>query len=189
MGIYKICWKIEDDGLFKLKIEIPFGARAELILPNAQKEAWNFGIRSLWIQLSSKSAADKDIWHFKPDKRTLAKKGMHWCSSSFGIDANAIPAADSTIVEIKHMPFISITDEKLKELDLNLTESNNHIAQKAALYGELLFASVLNRKLFCVFHAKMYFFKRRDCRDCALFLMSQANRSHLRNQGGMRCCR
>ncbi|MCX7658393.1 MAG: hypothetical protein N2Z57_06925 [Oscillospiraceae bacterium] len=42
--------------------------------------------------------------------------------SSFGIDANIIPAAlvDSTIVETKHMPFINITDEKLKELDFEL---------------------------------------------------------------------
>ncbi|MCX7658887.1 MAG: alfa-L-rhamnosidase RamA, partial [Oscillospiraceae bacterium] len=38
MGIYEVRWKIEEDGIFNLKVKIPFGAQAKIILPNAPKE-------------------------------------------------------------------------------------------------------------------------------------------------------
>jgi alpha-L-rhamnosidase len=122
MGIYKICWKIEDDGLFKLKIEIPFGARAELILPNAQKEPEILASGVYEYSYLPSPPLIKTYGISSPINELLQKKECIDILSYFGIDANAIPAAlaDSTIVEIKHMPFISITDEKLKELDFEL---------------------------------------------------------------------
>ena len=37
-GLYEICWNVEKSGEFQLKVTVPFGASAKIVLPNTAKE-------------------------------------------------------------------------------------------------------------------------------------------------------
>ena len=121
-GTYEIDWNVEKSGEFRLKITVPFGAGAKIVLPNTTKEPIE-ALAGTYEYAYMPEVPILKIYSSKsPLCELLESETAKSVVESFVPEWRAIPAGmhDMTVEMLNDTPFVNLTPEQMEAFDTHL---------------------------------------------------------------------
>lgn len=121
-GTYKVSWKVEKSGQFNLKVQVPFGASAKIVLPNCEKEA----VKVLAGEHEYSYMPDVPIIKVYSAKSPLSElledKEALTVVESFIPNWQSVPGGmrDMTVEMLNDTPFVNLTPEQVDAFNTHL---------------------------------------------------------------------
>ena len=122
-GRYEIHWEVENSGAFILKVTVPFGAKASIVLPNkkengaVQVEAgthyFSYMPDTPIIKVYSAKSSMNELLEGSGAKVVLEAYVPGWA-------ATPEPMRDMTIEQLNETPFVNLTAEQMEALNASL---------------------------------------------------------------------
>lgn len=121
-GTYEIDWNVEKSGEFRLKITVPFGAGAKIVLPNTTKEPVEVLAGTYEYDYMPEEPIIKIYSSKSPLRELLESETAKSVVESFVPKWRAIPAGmhDMTMEMLNDTPFVNLTPEQMEAFDTHL---------------------------------------------------------------------
>lgn len=121
-GTYEIDWNVEKSGEFRLKITVPFGAGAKVVLPNTAKEPAEVSAGTYEYAYMPDVPILKVYSSKSPFSELLESETAKPVVESFIPEWRAIPAGmhDMTVEMLNDTPFVNLTPEQMEAFDKHL---------------------------------------------------------------------
>lgn len=121
-GTYEIDWNVEKSGEFRLKITVPFGAGAKVVLPNTAKEPAEVSAGTYEYAYMPDVPILKVYSSKSPFSELLESETAKPVVESFIPEWRAIPAGmhDMTVEMLNDTPFVNLTPEQMEAFDTHL---------------------------------------------------------------------
>lgn len=121
-GIYEICWNVEKSGEFRLKVTVPFGASARIVLPNTEKEPIEVSAGTYEYSYMPEVPIIKIYSSRSPFSELLESETAMTVVEKFIPEWKAVPAGmrDMTVMMLNDTPFVNLTPEQIEAFDTHL---------------------------------------------------------------------
>lgn len=121
-GSYEIGWNVDKSGEFRLKVTVPFGASAKIILPGTDKEPVEVSAGSYEYSYMPEIPIIKIYSSKSPLSELLESETAMAVVENFIPEWKAVPAGmrDMTVLMLNDTPFVNLTPEQIGALDTHL---------------------------------------------------------------------
>lgn len=121
-GTYEISWQVEKSGEFHLKVTVPFGAGAKIVLPNTSQEPKEVAAGTYEYSYIPEVPIIKVYSSKSPFSELLEDPEALTVVESFIPGWQAVPAGmrDMTVEMLSETPFVSLTPEQMEAFNTHL---------------------------------------------------------------------
>lgn len=121
-GTYEISWKVEKSGELHLKVTVPFGAGAKIVLPNADKEPIEVSAGIHEYSYVPEVPIIKIYSSKSPFSELLESETAMTVVENFIPGWQAVPAGmrDMTVEMLNDTPFVNLTPEQMEAFNTHL---------------------------------------------------------------------
>ncbi len=121
-GLYEICWNVEKSGEFQLKVTVPFGASAKIVLPNTAKEPIEVPAGTYEYTYMPEVPIIKIYSSKSPFSELLESETAMAVVEKFIPEWKAVPVGmrDMTVLMLNDTPFVNLTPEQIEAFDTHL---------------------------------------------------------------------
>ncbi len=121
-GTYAIAWNVEKSGEFRLKVTVPFGAGARIVLPNTSQEPQEVPAGTYEYSYMPETPIIKIYSSKSPLSELLEDAEAMTVIESFIPEWQAVPAGmrDMTVEMLNDTPFVNLTAEQMEAFNTHL---------------------------------------------------------------------
>ena len=121
-GTYEISWRVKETGEFDLKVTVPFGASARIVLPNTTREPEEIAAGTYQYSYMPETPIIKTYSSKSPFRELLENPRAMTVVESFIPGWQAVPGGmqDMTVEMLNETPFVNLTAEQMDELNAHL---------------------------------------------------------------------